>query len=131
LAKLSVAYLLLCEAVFCFMSMAVGAMGLLARDLDVSDRVVGGLAVVAALVTFWAIFALIRKSGHSFLSSMAVGVIVVIVSLWLVWMGFHADSQGDGGEAALYGLALLVFAIPAFVVLSLPSTRRYIAAAGD
>jgi hypothetical protein len=54
------------------------------------------------------------------------GFIVVGLSCLIIWLALHADSRGDGGEAVIFGVAFLIFALPAFVLLSLSSTRRYL-----
>jgi hypothetical protein len=127
--KLSVAYLLLYEIVFCLMSGAIGLLGLMFRDLSFPDRAFGGWAMFAALVSLWAIVAVVRKSRYWFQASLAVCIIAFVASSYFIWSGVHADSNGDGREAVLFGLTLLLFGIPAIGLLFLSSTRRYMEAA--
>ena len=69
---------------------------------------------------------MIWKRRRAWYLSLIAGFIVVGMSCLIIWLALHADSRGDGGEAILFGIAFLIFALPAFVLLSLPSTRRYL-----
>jgi len=126
--KLGIAFLVACEALLCFFS---GAMSygyfFHPRHLGLPDYVKGFAYLLIALLSIWSIAALLRKRRLAWWSSLVIGLVVMGLSSYSIWFGItYANPQTDEGDAVIYGIALLLFALPALLVLFLPATRRYL-----
>jgi hypothetical protein len=132
MATFSIMYLAVCESFFAIIMGCVGLFVLAANFFASSSGrgykayLVGADLVSIATFCIWAVASLIRKRPWAWSLSLIAGFIVVGMNCLIIWLALHADSRGDGGEAILFGIAFLIFALPAFVFLSFPSTRRYL-----
>jgi hypothetical protein len=132
LARFGVLYVAGCEwalgcICICFvLAIAVGALFSKVPNTSRSTT----LAMVAAsalagfaLICFCAGGALIRGVGWAWFCSWVIGVVTVAFSGYIIHVAMQPDPYGDSGEAGLLGIAMLLFAIPALILLALPSIR--------
>ena len=124
MAKFSVIYVALCELVFGLM---VGCLGFSVMGGSGSrDYIFGAAMISLAALNLGTSIGLAGSRQWAWYGSWVIGLIVVAMSWWLIRVAMQPDPYGDSGEAGIFGLAFLVFALPAFVLLSLRSTRIHL-----
>jgi len=122
LAKFSVVYIALCELAF---AVNAGVLGFtVGGGTGLRAHVFGVVMILLFVLNAGTFFGLIRSKRWSWYSSWVIGLIVVGLSCWIVRLAMRPDPFGDSGSVGVFGIAFLLFALPAFVLLSLPSTRR-------
>ena len=122
MAKFSIVYIALCELTFGVMA------GWLAYTIDSGnsrrDLVPETALCALALIAISVFFGMVCLKSWGWYGSWIVGLIVVAMSCWIIRAAMRPDPYGDSGASAIFGIAFLLFALPAFVLLLLPSTRR-------
>ena len=133
MVRVGIAFLVVCEALLCLLCGALSYSFFFRSHVGTYYDIVRGiLTLIISLVSMWAIIGLLRKGQHAWWVSCATGLIVLGLIGYQIWFGItHANPQTDEGDAVIMGIAMLFFAVPAFVVLFLPATRRYIANAKE
>lgn len=125
MAKLSLAYVIFFEWLF---ALTFGISGFL-LVLEVKDRegvlIVSSFIALAALSVTASVL-LSRHARWAWEVSMAFGVFVAGLGVWVIWLAAHASPYGDGGEAGIFGIGFLLFGLPGLVLLGLAATRRYL-----
>jgi hypothetical protein len=126
MATFSIMYIAVCEAFFAVIMGYAGFVILVASKHEIKTYLVGSGLVAVSAFCIWAGASLIWNRRRAWYLSLIAGFIVVGISCFIIWLALHADPYGDGGEGGLFGIASLIFALPAFVLLALSSTRRYL-----
>jgi Na+-driven multidrug efflux pump len=70
--------------------------------------------------------ALVHGVRWGWFCSLAMGVVVVVFSLWVIRSAMRPDQYLDSGETGMLGIAMLTFALPGLCLLALPSIRGYV-----
>ena len=123
MVKLGIAYLVFCEALLCFVAGAISYVHFHPRGA-LRDYVWGIAHLLISLFSMWALIGLLRRDRYAWWSSFIIGLIVIGLIAYSVWFGItYANPYTDEGDSVIYGVAML---LPAFVVLWLPATRRYL-----
>jgi len=91
------------------------------RDL-VPETALCALALIAISV----FFGMVCLKSWGWYGSWIVGVIVVVMSCWIIRAAMRPDPYGDSGASAIFGIVFLLFALPGLVLLSLRSTRKHL-----
>jgi len=124
-AKFSLGYVIFFEWLF---ALIFGVAGFLIA-LEVKDKegvlIVSSFFALAAL-SVAAVVLLFRHPRWAWEVSMAFGIFVAGLGVWLIWLATHANPNGDGSEVGIFGIGFLLFGVPGLVLLGLPSTRRYV-----
>ncbi len=124
MAKLSVIYVGLCEMTFALMAGALGAACISAASGR--DLIFGFEALAIAALSAVSSYGLFCAKRWAWYCSWVVGLVVVAISSWAIHAAMQPDPYGDFGGAGVIGLACLLFALPAFVLMSLSPIRRYL-----
>jgi hypothetical protein len=95
----------------------IAYLGFFKSDGSIRGLGTGFTCALISLLCIFAIIQVLRKSRIAWHASIVVGVTTVIVSLIVFVLASEADPRGDGGEIGVVGIALLVFAVPAFFAL--------------
>jgi hypothetical protein len=76
-----------------------------------------------AIACFCAGRALVRGARWAWFCSWVIGVVTIVFGGYIIHVAMQPDPYGDSGEAGLLGIAILIFAMPALMLLALPSVR--------
>jgi len=94
---------------------------------DASDgwKTVAGVVIcgVGSLLCFLIGYAVLHRRRWAWYASWVVAAITVAFGLFILWVGFHADQGGDGGEIIIAALPVLACALPACWIM-LTSNRE-------
>ena len=87
---------------------------------------IGLLLAVFAGAAGYCGFALVQQKEWSVRASFVIGIGTMAVGVEIIKMAMQPDQVNDSAYAGLLGIAMLVFALPALILLALPATRRYV-----
>jgi hypothetical protein len=134
-ARLGVFYVAACEwvlgSIFALYGVFIPVIVIFSKTPNTSRSICVALVAVLVFGGFAGICflsgrALVRGFRWGWFCSLAIGVGVVVFSLWVIRSAMLPDQYLDSGETGMVGIAMLSFALPGLCLLALPSIRGYV-----
>jgi hypothetical protein len=134
-ARLGVLYIAACEwvlgSIFALYVVFIPVTLIFSKTPNTSRSICMALAMLVMSAAFAGICflggrALVLSIRWGWFCSLAIGIVVVLLSLAMIRSARLPDQVGDSGESGVMGIAMLVFALPALGLLLLPSVRGYV-----
>jgi hypothetical protein len=134
-ARLGVFYIAACEfvlgSVFAFYAVWIPIGAIFSKIPNTPRSIFFALVALSLFVGFAGICflagrALVHGIRWGWFCSLAIGIGVVMLSLWMIRVAMLPNQVGDSDEAGMMGIAMLVFALAGLGLLILPSVRGYV-----
>lgn len=124
MTSFTVGYIVVCEWVFALLFAVSGVSAVVSAPTDMAAITYSVFAVILAAGAIRCSLFLLRRERKAWWVTNLFGLCVIGLTIWMFALSNQADPGGDGGDIGIIGIGLIVFAIPAFVLLNLPGMRK-------